>query len=98
MTELARTDDARRLVATTILRTSGLGRPYALPPGTPRDRVPVLRRAFLATLRDPEVAADAKKARLDVSPTPGEEVERLVADLFTLDPAPAARLRSILFD
>ncbi len=98
VTELARTDDARRLVATTILRASGLARPYALPPGTPRDRVQLLRRAFLATLRDPEFLADAKKARLDVSPTPGEEVERLVADLFTLDPATGARLRAILFD
>jgi tripartite-type tricarboxylate transporter receptor subunit TctC len=98
VTELARADDARRLVATTILRASGLARPYALPPGTPRDRVQLLRRAFLATLRDPEFLADAKKARLDVNPTPGEEVERLVADLFTLDPTTVARLRAILFD
>jgi tripartite-type tricarboxylate transporter receptor subunit TctC len=98
VTELARTDDARRLVAATILRASGLARPYALPPGTPKDRVQLLRRAFLATLRDPEFVADARKARLDVSPTPGEEVERLVADLLTLDPATGARLRAILFD
>jgi tripartite-type tricarboxylate transporter receptor subunit TctC len=98
VTELVKTDDARRLVNATILRAGGLGRPYALPPGTPKDRVQLLRRAFLATLRDPEFLADARKARLDVGPTPGEEVERLVADLFTLDPATGARLRAILFD
>ena len=98
VTELARTDEVRRLVTTTILRASGLARPFALPPGTPKERVQLLRRAFLATLRDPEFLADARKARLDVSPTPGEEVERLVADLFTLDPTTVARLRAILFD
>ena len=70
----------------------------ALPPGTPRDRVEVLRRAFLATLRDPEFLADARKVRLEVNPVPGEEVERLVAGMFTLDQATITRLRAILFD
>ena len=62
-----------------------------------RDGVELLRPAFLATLRDPEFLADAKKARPDVSSTPGEEVERLAADLFTRDPTTVARLRAILF-
>ena len=98
VTELARTEDARRLVSATIIRASGLARPYAAPPGTPKDRVQLLRRAFLATLRDPEYLAEAGKARLEVSPTRGEDVERLVAELFTLDPPTIARLRAILFD
>jgi hypothetical protein len=75
-----------------------LARPYAAPPGTPKDRVQLLRRAFLATLRDPEYLAEAGKARLEVSPTRGEDVERLVAELFTLDPPTIARLRAILLD
>jgi tripartite-type tricarboxylate transporter receptor subunit TctC len=95
---LARTDDARQLIDTTIHRASALARPYALPPGTPKDRVELLRRAFLATLRDPEFLADATKARLEVNPLPGEEVERLVADLFTLDQATIPRLRTMLFE
>lgn len=95
---LAKTDDARQLLAMTIYRTSALARPYALPPGTPRGRVELLRQAFLATLRDPEFLADAGKARIEVSPVAGDEVERLVAGLFTLDQATTARLRAILFD
>lgn len=98
VTELATTDEARRLVAATILRASGLARPYAVPPGTPKDRVQLLRRAFLATLRDPEFLAEAGKARLEVNPTRGEDVERLVGELFTMDPPTVARLRAILFD
>jgi tripartite-type tricarboxylate transporter receptor subunit TctC len=96
--DLARTDDARQLTSMTIHRASALARPYALPPGTPRDRVQLLRRAFLATLRDPEFLAEAKKAKLEVNPVPGDEVERLVAGLFTLDQATVTRLRAIFFD
>jgi tripartite-type tricarboxylate transporter receptor subunit TctC len=98
VTDLPATDDARRLVAATILRASGLARPYALPPGTPPERVAVIRRAFQAALRDPGFLADAGRAKLDVTPVSGEEVERYVAGLFTLDPATAVRLRKILFD
>jgi tripartite-type tricarboxylate transporter receptor subunit TctC len=96
--DLAKTGEAQTLLSTGIYRASGLARPYALPPGTPKARVELLRRAFLATLRDPEFLADAKKTRLEVNPVSGEEVERLVAGLFTLDPATVARLRTILFD
>jgi tripartite-type tricarboxylate transporter receptor subunit TctC len=96
VTELAKTDDAKRLVATTILRASGLARPYAAPPGTPKDRVQILRRAFLATLQDPEYLAEAGKAKIEVHATRGEDVERLVADLFTIDPPTLTRLRAIL--
>jgi tripartite-type tricarboxylate transporter receptor subunit TctC len=96
--DLARTDEARQLVSAGIYRASGLARPYALPPGTPKARVQFLRHAFLATLRDPEFLADAGKARLEVNPVSGEEVERLVAGLFALDAGTVARLRAILFE
>jgi tripartite-type tricarboxylate transporter receptor subunit TctC len=96
--DLANTEEARKLVSATIYRASALARPYVLPPGTPKARVQLLRAAFLAALRDPEFLADARKAKLEVNPRSGEEVEGLVADLFTLDPATVARLRAILFD
>lgn len=96
--DLAKTHDARKLVSTAIYRASGLARPYALPPGTPKGRVELLRLAFLATLRDPEFLADARKARLEVNPVSGDEVERLVTGLFAIDQATTARLRAILFD
>ena len=48
------------------------------------------------TLRDPEFAAEAKRAKLEVDPIGGEETDRLVQDLFTLDPALAGKLRGTL--
>jgi len=75
---------------------AAITRPYALGPGTPKDRVQLLRKAFVETLKDPEFLADAKKSRLDTDPLTGEEVERIVAQLFKIDPAIVAQLKEIL--
>jgi tripartite-type tricarboxylate transporter receptor subunit TctC len=48
----------------------------------PADRAQALRRAFDATLKDPAFLAEADKLRLDVNPVTGEEVDRLIAELY----------------
>jgi tripartite-type tricarboxylate transporter receptor subunit TctC len=96
--ELVRTEDAHRLVEIGIHASNATVRVYALPPGTPKARVQILRQAFLDTLRDPAFLADAERARLEVDPVPGEEIERQVHELFHLDAATLAKLRSILLD
>ncbi|HEY7555738.1 MAG TPA: tripartite tricarboxylate transporter substrate-binding protein [Candidatus Binatia bacterium] len=75
---------------------SAITRPYALGPGTPKDRVQLLRKAFVATMKDPEFLADAKKSRLDTQPLTGEEIEKIVAQLFKIDPAVVNQLKEIL--
>jgi len=94
--DLARTDEARRLLRAAVVVPTAISRLYALPPATPADRVQILRTAFLETLRDPEFLADARQAKLEVEPIGGEELERLVDELLQLDPALAARLKEIL--
>ncbi|HSE91583.1 MAG TPA: hypothetical protein VLJ79_35625, partial [Candidatus Binatia bacterium] len=71
-------------------------RPYAFPPGTPKDRVEITRKAFMATMKDPEFLADAKKSNLDLDPMPGEELEKIVARYFKLDPAIVEKLKALL--
>ncbi|PYN87910.1 MAG: hypothetical protein DMD89_36445, partial [Candidatus Rokuibacteriota bacterium] len=93
---LAKTDEARQLMQAGIVVPTAISRLYALPPGTPDDRVQTLRKAFLDTLRDPELLADAGRAKLEIDPIGGEETERLVAELFKLDPDVAAKLKGIL--
>ena len=56
-----------------------LGRPVAAPPAIPADRLRTLQSAFAATMEDPSFLADAKKASLDVSWTPGPEVQAMVS-------------------
>jgi tripartite-type tricarboxylate transporter receptor subunit TctC len=56
-----------------------LGRPLLAPPGLTADRAQALRTAFMATMRDPHFLAEVHKAGLDIVPSSGTEVEKLIA-------------------
>jgi tripartite-type tricarboxylate transporter receptor subunit TctC len=93
---LAKPDDAKKLIQ-TVARVHGPSvRPYVVPPGTPKDRVQILRQAFMDTMKDPEFLAEAKKATLDINPDDGAELEQNVKDIFKLDPSLIAKLKEIL--
>jgi tripartite-type tricarboxylate transporter receptor subunit TctC len=70
---------------------------YALPPGTPKELVTVLRRAFIDTTKDGEFFGEMTKARLDVDPVAGQEVERIINDAFKLDAALLGKLKDIFY-
>jgi hypothetical protein len=53
-----------------------------------------LRRAFDATLADPELLADAEKIHVGVSPMAGEELQSLVAEVSKLPPALLGKVRA----
>jgi tripartite-type tricarboxylate transporter receptor subunit TctC len=96
--KLAKSDEARRMIDVGIHGDSDIVRTYTLPPGTPKDRVQILRKAFEATLKDAEFVADAKKARLNIDPIPPEEIEKDIAGLFKLDPALLTKLKDVLYN
>jgi hypothetical protein len=58
--------------------------------------VQILRNAFMATMKDPDFLADAKKAKLDLDPDDGAGLERNVKEIFDLEPALVAKLKEIL--
>jgi tripartite-type tricarboxylate transporter receptor subunit TctC len=58
------------------------GRPFIAPPGVPAETVTTLRRAFDATMKDPEFLASAAKMNLEIEPVTGEAVEKLVVDIY----------------
>lgn len=91
----AKTSEAKKLVDAGIHDTQIFTRPYVLPPGTPKDRVQILRRAFMDTLKDKEFLAEAEKTKLDIEAIPGEEVEKIIANLFTIEAPLLARLKQI---
>ena len=93
---LAKSEEARQLIQVGIQEPSDYYRPYVLPPGTPKERVEILRKAFQETLKDPDLLADAKKARLDIEPVSGQEMEKMVNTLFKLNPRLIAKLKEIL--
>ena len=92
----AKTNEAQRLIRALVHSVGPTARPYLLPPGTPKDRVQILRKAFIETMKDPEFLADATKAKLDLNPLDGAELERNVREVFNLDKALIPRAKEIL--
>jgi tripartite-type tricarboxylate transporter receptor subunit TctC len=92
----AKTEEAQKLVRALVHSVGPTARPYVLPPGTPKDRVQILRKAYMDTMKDPEFLADAAKAKLDINPLDGAELERNVREVFNLDAALIPRAKEIL--
>ena len=87
--------NSRRL-SQILLAAGEFGRPIMVTPGTPADRIKILREAFLKTMSDPEVIAEAKKGRMDIDTTTGEELETLVKEIFDSPPEIIARAKKLL--
>ena len=85
-----------RRFAQVVLAAGDFGRPMMVTPGTPSERVKILKEAYLKTLNDPEVLTEAKKARMDVEPTSGEELESLVKEIFDSPPEVLERVKKML--
>ena len=96
--KLAKTEEGRRMIEVGIHSDSDIVRTYSLPPGTPKDRVQVLRKAFEDTLKDPEFVADARKSNLTVDSVSVDQIEKDIAGLFKLDPGLTNKLKDILYN
>jgi tripartite-type tricarboxylate transporter receptor subunit TctC len=92
----AKTPEARQLLDAGIHQPSAVTYGYSLPPETPKDRVQILRKAFMETVKDREFLAEAAKANLEIAPESGEEVEQAIQKMFKT-PAPiVAKLKESL--
>jgi tripartite-type tricarboxylate transporter receptor subunit TctC len=96
--KLAKSDEGRKMIDVGVHSDSDIVRTYTLPPGTPKDRVQLLRKAFDSTLKDPQFLADAKKSRLNVDPVGPEAIEKDIANLFKLDPSLISKFKEILYN
>jgi tripartite-type tricarboxylate transporter receptor subunit TctC len=91
-----KTPEGSRRLATLMLASGQLGRPILATPGTPNDRVKILREAFNATVKDPEFLAELDKRQFDLDPVPGEELEKIVKDVMSQPPDIVARMKKLL--
>ncbi len=94
-TEFA-TDDKSREVLGLLASGAAPGRSYALPPGTPADRVAALRKAFMAMTKDPALLAEVKKRKLTFGPASGAEVQRIVERIASVPEAVIERTRQAI--
>ena len=95
MHELARNDEERQILQ-LISSPAALGRPFFLPPEVPADRVEALRKAFAATMKDPDYIAEGNKVRLDMNPLGAERVTPLVNATVHAPPNVVAKARAAL--
>lgn len=79
--DLAETREQKQIFRLMFARQR-MGRPYVAPPGVPEERVAALRKAFMDTMKDPEFLAEAKKAKLEITPVSGEEIQTLIDELY----------------
>ena len=76
------TNERQRQIMKIVLSRQTMGRPFMAPPGIPADRAAGLRKAFDATMADPEFIAEAKARGQEVNPVSGAELDKLLADLY----------------
>jgi tripartite-type tricarboxylate transporter receptor subunit TctC len=72
-----KTPDRERRLVPLVMAATDFGRPIVAPPGTPAERLKILREAFLKTMKDTELLAEAKRKNFDITPSTGEELESL---------------------
>jgi hypothetical protein len=88
--DFATTPENRRVME-LIYSSETFGRPYMMSPGVPAERVAALREAFMKTMRDEELLAEAKRIGVDIDPISGEELQALAEKIFA---TPAAVVES----
>jgi tripartite-type tricarboxylate transporter receptor subunit TctC len=78
-----------------MLAQKVMGRPYVIGPGVPADRVAALRKAFNQVLTDKEFLEDSAKAKVDITPVGGDEIQNMVERLAATPKATLTKLEEI---
>jgi hypothetical protein len=91
-----RTAESERRLLPLVFASSDFGRPIVAPPGVPSARIKILREAFLKTMSDPELLAEAKRKNLDITPSTGEELEALAKQVMAQTPEVVARVKILM--
>ncbi len=60
-----------------------IARPFVMPPGTPPEIVKTMREAFAMTIKDAELVAEGKKAKMELEFTPGDEALKVLHEVLT---------------
>ena len=97
MIDLAKTDEQKKLIEIVVHLWPEYSRAFAVPPGTPKDRVDILRKAFQETLKDKEFLAEIDKMHFLLDPAPADVLTAAVANSAKVDQATKDKLRDVLF-
>ena len=93
--DFVKTEEARKIVELVVSQQVFM-RSYIAPPGTPADRIEILRKAFDQAVKDPEFLADAERMRIAIAPLSGEKVQDLVTKLYATPKDVVAEAKSAI--
>jgi tripartite-type tricarboxylate transporter receptor subunit TctC len=96
LSDLVAGDSRKEAVARFMSLAVSTARPLAAPAGVPEDRIGVLRRAFDATMQDPDFLAEAQKLHLEIDPMRGEETQSILAAVLATPPPVLVDVRAAL--
>jgi tripartite-type tricarboxylate transporter receptor subunit TctC len=91
-----KTPELSRRAAQVILAGGEFGRPLLATPGTPQDRLNILRDAYFKALKDPELLAEAKNAKMDVDPSTADELQALLKEVMNQPKDVIERVKKLL--
>ncbi len=73
--------------AVRLISASGqFARAFFVPPGTPSERVAILRKAFDATMTDKAFLQEAVKLKMEIEPTDGATLDRIAREIINSPP------------
>jgi tripartite-type tricarboxylate transporter receptor subunit TctC len=86
----------RRAAELLVGFEQSFGKAYFAPPQVPASELKTLRDGFAAVLKDPELLADAKKLRVEITAQSGDDIQRAVHNAFSSPTAVVERLKKIV--
>ena len=54
------------------------------------------KKPLISTLKDPQILVEAEKAKLEIDPIDGADIEKMVHGLYEIEPAVLSRVKQIL--
>ena len=93
--DFAKTPEARSLLKLAFAWDE-MAWPFMAPPGVPPERAAALRAAFEAALADPDLLAEAKLEKLDLSLVTGAQIDAILSDAYETPPAVVDEMRALL--
>ncbi len=81
--DLAKTEADKQAIE-FVVSPNLFARPFVAPPGVPAERVAALRKAFNATLDDPDYLAEAKQRKMQVLLVRGEQIDDVLKRIFNM--------------
>jgi len=94
--KIVRSEEQRLLLKYGTSTPNEFGKTYVLSPGVPEDRAQALENAFAKVFKDKALLADARKGKLEIDPTIGPTITKLVTEFLGMPSDIKAKLQLVL--